>query len=193
MEEETASFSVLKSELLNILKQMQRVEKSARKKMSTLEVTFIDGFLQMAIPGIQLKINATTKGSAKFTVRLWYFADIIKGEQDNTLHFDLFENQLKLRVFSFPVLTTFFETDRILRTINLPVNYTDMDLTKLVLSNKYTDEEILFNDLDKKIAGVMRKAQTDISKITSMMKKYGFNQKEVEELILNKLKENTNG
>jgi hypothetical protein len=34
--ESTASFRVLKNELLNVLKQMQRVEKSAKKKLSTL-------------------------------------------------------------------------------------------------------------------------------------------------------------
>jgi len=188
--EATASFRVLKNELLNVLKQLQKVEKSAKKKLSTLEVTIIDGFLQFTIPGVQLSINAATRGSAKFTVRLWYFADIIKAEKDSTLHFDLSENQLKLRIFSFPVLTTFFENDRILRSINLPLNYTDMDLTKLFLSGKYTDEEILFNNLDKDAADAMRKTKADIGKIITLMKKYGFNKKEVEELILNKLKEN---
>ncbi|MBL0056263.1 MAG: hypothetical protein IPP31_08710 [Chitinophagaceae bacterium] len=168
---------------------MQRVEKSAKKKLSTLEVTLIDGYLQMAIPGIQLNINAATKGSAKFTVRLWYFADIIKAEQDNTLHFELTENRLGLRTLSFPVMTTFFENDSILRSINLPLNYTDMDLAKLLLSGKYTDEEIIFNNLDNEATNTMRKVKADISKIVLLMKKYGFKKNEVEDLIFNKLKE----
>jgi hypothetical protein len=188
--ESTASFRVLKNELLKILKQMQRVEKSAKKKLSTLEVTIIDNYLQLAIPGVQLNINAATKGSAKFTVRLWYFADIIKAEHDNTLHFDLTENWLSLRTLSFPVLTTFFETDNILRSINLPLNYTDMDLAKMFLSGKYTDEEIVFNNLDKEAIKTMNKVKADISKIILMMKTYGFKRDEVEQLILNKLKEN---
>ena len=189
----TASFRALKNELLNVLKQMQRVEKSAKKKLSTLEVTLIDNYLQMAIPGIQLSINAATKGSAKFTVRLWYFTDIIKAEQDNTLHFELTENRLSLRILSFPVMTTFFETDSILRSINLPLNYTDIDLAKLLLSGKYTDEEIVFNNLDKEAVKTMRKVKADIIKIILMMKTYGFKRKEVEQLILIKLKENDNG
>ncbi|HET7116229.1 MAG TPA: hypothetical protein VFI29_07045 [Hanamia sp.] len=188
----SASFRVIKSELLNALQQMQRVEKSTKKKLSTLEVTLIDGLLQMAIPGIQLNVNAATRGSAKFTIRLWYFTDIIKSERDNTLHFELTENCLSVRTLSFPVLTTFFETDRILRSINLPLNYTDMDLAKLLLSGKYTDEEIVFNNLDKEAVKTMRKVKADISKIILMMKAYGFKRKEVEELILNKLKENAN-
>ena len=189
----SASFRILKNELLNVLKQMQRVEKSAKKKLSTLEVTIIDNYLQLAIPGIQFNINASTKGSAKFTVRLWYFADIIKAEQDNTLHFEVTENRLNLRTLSFQVLTTFFETDGILRSINLPLNYTDLDLAKLLLSGKYTDEEIVFNSLDKEAVKTMRNFKADIDKIILMMKTYGFKRKEVEQLILNKLKENANG
>lgn len=188
--ESTASFRVLKNELLNVLKQMQRVEKSAKKKLSTLEVTIIDNYLQLAIPGIQLNINAATKGSAKFSVRLWYFAYIIKTEQDNTLHFDLTENRLSLKTLSFPVMTTFFKTDSILRSINLPLNFTDMDLAKLFLTDKYTDEEIVFNNFDKEAVKTIRKVQADISKIILMMKTYGFKRKEVEQLFLNKLKEN---
>jgi hypothetical protein len=53
------------------------VEKSAKKKLSTLEVTIIDSYLQLAIPDIQLNINAATKGGAKFTVTLWYFVHLI--------------------------------------------------------------------------------------------------------------------
>lgn len=185
----SASFRVLKNELLNALKQMQRAEKTAKKKMSTLEVTIIDNYLQLTIPGVQLNVNAATKGSAKFSIRLWYFADIIKNENDNTLHFDLTENWLGLRTISFPVMTTFFETDRILRSINLPLNYSELDLAKLLLSGKYTDAEIVFNNLDVETTKTMRRINTEINKIVVLMKKYGFKKHEVEDIILNKLKE----
>lgn len=189
----TASFRVLKKDLLNLLKQMQRLEKSARKKLSTLEVTIIDYYLQLAIPGIQLNINAATKGSAKFTLRLGYFFDIIKSEKDNTLDFELTENRLSLRTLSFPVMTTFFETDEILRSINLPLNYSEIDLVKLLLSGKYTDEEIAFNNLNKEAVKAMLKVKADIGKIILMLKNYGFNRNEVEEFIMNKVKEKDNG
>lgn len=86
-------------------------------------------------------------------------------------------------------MNTFFETDSILRSIQLPVNYTDMDLAKLLLSGKYTDEEISFNNLNATAADAMRKVKSDINKIVLQMKKYGFRKGEVEEMILNRLKE----
>ena len=157
--ESPASFRVIKNELLNALMQMQRVERAPKKKSGTLEVTLLDGFLQLVMPGIQLSVPAGTKGNAKFSIRLWYFADIIMSERDNMLHFELTENRLSVRTLSFPVLTTFFETDRILRSINLPLNYTDMDLAKLLLSGKYTDEEIVFNNLNKEALNAMRRVK----------------------------------
>lgn len=151
-----------------------------------MEVTIIDGYLQMNIPGVQLTINAITKGSAKFAMRLWYFADIVKAEKDTMLQFELTENRLGLRVFSFPVLTTFFSTDRILRSIQLPLNYTEIDVAKLFLSGKYTDEEIHFNNLNKEAAFAMQKVKSDIIKIFTLIKKYGFEKEDIEELIKNK-------
>lgn len=183
----TANFTVAKSELLPALKQLQKVEKSARKKESTLEVTIIDRFITLVIPGIQLQVKAVTSGTAKFTIRLWYFANVVNAEKDKNILFTLTENQLKLRGFSFAVLTTFFETDNILRSINLPVNYTQLDIASLYLSEKYTTDEIVFNNLDKQIVEAINKLNSDIDKIILVMKKYGFSRAEVESNLLEKL------
>lgn len=185
----TTTVTVDKRQLLNSLKQLQKVEKSSRKKDSTLEITIYDGYLQLVIPGIQLTVQARTEGSAKFTLRLWYFANLVNAEKENELHFNLTENQLKLRGFTFSVLTTFFEKDNILRSIDLPVNYKFLDVAKLFLSEKYTIDEIIFNNLDKEVVDAINKLKTDVDKATSIMRKYGFTSKEVERIILNKIKQ----
>jgi hypothetical protein len=185
----TATITVDKRQLLNALKQLQKIEKAGKKKDSTLEVTIFDGHIRLVIPGIDLIVQAFTKGSAKFTLRLWYFTDIVNAEKDRELHFTLTENQLKLRGFSFKVLTTFFEDDRILRSINLPVNYKYLDIVRLYLSEKYTTEEIIFNNLDKEVVDAINKLNTDIDKTASTMRKYGFTREEIETLVLKKVKD----
>lgn len=185
----TATITVDQRQLLNALKQLQKIEKAGKKKDSTLEVTVFDGYIRLVIPGIDLIVQAFTKGSAKFTLRLWYFTDIVNAEKDRELHFTLTENQLKLRGFSFKVLTTFFEDDRILRSINLPVNYKYLDIVRLYLSEKYTTEEIIFNNLDKEVVDAINKLNTEIDKITSTMRKYGFTREEIETLVLNKVRD----
>lgn len=184
----TTTFNVDKRQLLNALKQLQKIEKTSKKKDSTLEVTVFDGYIRLVIPGIDLIVQSITKGSAKFTIRLWYFTDIVNAEKDRELQFTLTENQFKLRGFSFAVLTTFFENDRILRSINLPVNYKYLDIVQLYLSEKYTTEEIIFNNLDKEVVDAINKLNTDIDKVSSTMRKYHFSREEVEAFILNKLK-----
>ena len=187
--ETTASFRILKKELLKVIKKLQKVEKSAEKKESTLEVTIVDDYLQFVIPGVQLRLRAATRWSAKFTLRLWYFADIVKSEDDNTLHFDLTENQLKLRILSFPVFTTFFQTDKILRSINLPVNYTENDIINLYLSEKYTDQEIIFNNIEVEVVKAIQKIKKVVDKLTPVLKGYGISKAEIEYFIKSKMKE----
>lgn len=43
----TATFTVEKRQLLNVLKKLKKLEKSGRKKDSTLEVTIFDGVRQL--------------------------------------------------------------------------------------------------------------------------------------------------
>ena len=81
----SASFTIERSGLLVALKQLKKIEKSAKKKGSTLEVTIILDFIQLVIPGIKLQVKANTSGSAKFTIRLWYFADVVDAEKDKEL------------------------------------------------------------------------------------------------------------
>ena len=185
----TAIFRVEKKQFLDALNQLKKIEKSGKKKESTLEVTILNGYIQLVIPGIQLYIHASTSGSAKFTIRLWYITDVVNAEKDNELNFTLNENQLKLRGFSFGVLATFFENDRILRSIDLPVNYKYLDVVRLYLSERYTTDEIIFNNLDKEVVAAINKLKTDIDKVSSTLRQYGFSREEVETLILNKLKQ----
>ena len=186
------NFAVKKSDLLPALMQLKKVEKSAKKKTSTLEVTIIDDYLKLTIPGIQLKVKAATNGTAKFTIKLWYFADVVNAETDKVLSFTLFEDQLKLRGFTFAVQTTFFETDSILRSINLPVNYTQYDLAKLYFSGKYTEEEIIFNNMNKLVPNALDTLEKDINKIALLMKQFGFTKKEVKELLMERFKDGSN-
>ncbi len=147
----SASFRIEKEPLLAALKQLQRVEKSSKKKRSTIEITILKGYIQLLIAGVRLNIHADTNGSAKFTILLWYITDVVNNEKDLYLDFSLDENRLKLRGFSFDVPTTFFENDRILRSINLPINYKYLDIVELYLSQKFTEEEIVFNKLEDSI------------------------------------------
>jgi hypothetical protein len=182
-------FSIEKNKLLPVLKQLAAMERSARKRNSVLEVTVKDACLELVMPGAQLQVAAEASGAVKFRTRLWYFRDLIENEKDKVLHFKVEEHALKIRDFTFTVYTAFMEDDRILRSIDLPLNYTPLDLARLYLSDRYTDEELEFNGMDKEALKAYRKITGDIQKIAVLMKPFGFDRSEIEALI----KERVNG
>jgi hypothetical protein len=183
-----ATFKVRRKELLDVLSKFKKLEKTSRKKTSTLEITIIDGRLRLIIPGVELLISATTTRAAKFTMSLLYFAEIAKTESDDILNFTLEEGELKLRGFAWRVPTTFFENDRILRSISLPMNYTHLDIARLWVSDKYTTEEIEFNNLTSDVIEGINKLKADIDRTSSILRKYGFTRNEVQQIFSEKLK-----
>jgi hypothetical protein len=182
-------FRVLKRPLAEILKKMLRLEKSAKRKNAMLEVTLINGFLVLNAPGMNTKIEAHTSGSARFSISLSYFAEILKDQLDETMEFHLSPHWLHLRSSSFPVQTTFFEDDRILRSIQLPVNYTQADLARLIFSGKYTEEEIAFNAMKDEGMEALRVALEDFERVAKILQPYGLDKTFVMDMIQKSLVE----
>ena len=54
---ETASFSIPQKQLYAALSHIKKMEKAARKKDSTLEVTIINGFIRLVIPGVDKEMT----------------------------------------------------------------------------------------------------------------------------------------
>ena len=68
------------------------------------------------------------------------------------------------------------------------MNYKYLDIVRLYLSEKYTFEELEFNNLDVVVFNAVDKLNGEIDKTTSTLRKYGFKRDEVANLILEKLK-----
>ncbi len=183
------SFTVKRKEFLSALMHFKKVVKNVKSKGTTLEVTIIDGGLTLNIPGGEQTIQAQTKGSAKFAVKLWYIIDILTSYDLDVLNCLLTEDTLKISNTSFNVYTSFFEDDSILRSINLPVNYSHVDLYRLNASGKYTPQEIEFNELTEEIEDSILKIKLDTENVSLILSAYGFSKNEITEIIMNKLKE----
>ncbi len=180
-------FVVLKVDLLRTLTQLYKLKRSAKKKQSTLEITLTKDTLTFNIPGAQLNLEAHTSGSAKLTLRLAYFLDIIQTLRDVVVVAEIKENQLTISNKTFTVLTTFFENDEILRSIDMPLNYNDIDLANLSISDKYTKSELDFNNLLSEAERAKIEITKDTKKVYSILSKYGFSYNEVVAFIKTKL------
>ncbi|MBK9677856.1 MAG: hypothetical protein IPO69_03070 [Saprospiraceae bacterium] len=78
----SATFNVTQKNLLLALKQLNKLEKLAKRRKITLEITLFKEYILLVVPGVELKVNASTNGSAKATVLLWYFTDIVSSQKD---------------------------------------------------------------------------------------------------------------
>ncbi|RYY50605.1 MAG: hypothetical protein EOO06_03355 [Chitinophagaceae bacterium] len=178
-----ASILIDKRQLNNELARLLKLQRSQRRVKFTTEVVLFDGYIKLVVPGAEQMVQAITEGNARFSMLLWYFADLIQAQKERTIKIELKSNEISVGGITITTPVTFYETDRILRSINLPVNYTDRDLVRLYLSEKYTYEEIQFNKLDKRIKETMDQFNTNVDKAATSLTKYGITRDEIIKMI----------
>ena len=146
--------------LLSSLKRFKVPVKYNKSKShsSKIELTITDGKLSLAVPGAIESLSAKTIGTAKASLSFLHFFDIIKSIKKSTVEIIIKENEISIDITTINAKTTFFENDAILRTIVLPMNYTDDDLIKLLVEG-YTSEELEFNNLTKKINAALKRQE----------------------------------
>ena len=96
------------------------------------------------------------------------------------------DRTIQIGITKFNAKTTFFENDKILRTIKLPMNYSDADLIRLAKEN-YTREELIFNNLLSLIEKAELKMEKDISDAYVLLKSYGVKHEDLVRLTKSKL------
>ncbi len=138
--------------LLQTLKLVQAAVQSRSKKAiaTTCEITVTDGKATFAVPSAVFSLECVTQGTCKATFPFLHFTQIIKDSKAAETEIIVSEGSLKINTVTISAKTTFFENDRILRTIQLPINYTDANLLCLI-KESYTWEELEFNKRTSRI------------------------------------------
>ncbi len=182
-------FTVPQKELLVNLKKFRAAKGKRAKELKIIcEITVTDGKITIVLPGIELYIPCkTTGGGAKIAVKYFYFLDVVKGITDKEPEFIVTQGTITVGILTFHCQTWFFPNDRILRSIQLPINYSDIDLLNL-RNGKYTNEELEFNKMTFKIERAEENLKSNIKSAFNKIKEYGVNYSEIEELVLEKLK-----
>ena len=106
-----ACFKIRKSKLINELKKITKALGPVSKwnKYATIELTITDGLLTLVVPGIRLEVKCETTSTAKATLGLFYFRDIIKNWANLHLECFIHDNVFKIGVTSIKAQTTFLK------------------------------------------------------------------------------------
>jgi hypothetical protein len=158
------TFTAKKSKLLNTLKLVKVAigKRSAKNITAVGELTVIDGKVTFALPGAIFNLNCSTNGTCKATFLFGHFRQIIIDSKAIETKVTITEGTIKINSVVMSAKTTFFENDRILRTIDLPMNYTDADLLQLTKQG-YTYEELDFNKLLPAINAAEEKLKSNLN------------------------------
>jgi hypothetical protein len=183
-----ASFTIRKTillkELKNIAKALGRMTKA--NKQIVVELTITDDKLTIVIPGAKFELNCETKSTAKASLGFFYFKDIVETSKGLIIDALINDNTLKIGLANYKAQTTFFEDDSILKSIKLPINYTDWNI--LQMANKsYTIEELRFNNLEFEISYAKSRLAYNLSKAKEYLSIYGITLKELAELVDKKI------
>jgi hypothetical protein len=176
----SAKFTIAKSTLYKELSNINKIIGKKRRYKTTLEITIIDDYIILVVPGISIKLSAVTESTAKFSLGLLYFIHVVKTHRFDDMQFLIKDTMITLGSLSFKVRSTFFETDQILRSVDLPINYENVHLMRMEQSGRYTQSEISFNKLDGYKSKAYQKLEKDIDKITAIAHAYGFSRAEIE-------------
>lgn len=163
------------------------VGKRSSKAISvSTEITVTDDKITFAVPGAVFSLECITQGICKAVVPFLHFLQIIKDSKAKETEITISEGSLKINTVTVSVKTTFIEDDSILRTIDLPINYTEADLIRLS-HNGYTYEELEFNNLHFKINDAMHNLAANVLKAHSLLKQYGIDYAELKKMVQEKL------
>jgi hypothetical protein len=178
-------------------KEAQQVFKEIKKFFSTskswkittnIELTVIDGIVQLVGNGFVRELKALTTGSCKLIVPVIHWYELFENTSAPMIKVVVFEGEAMVGKVTVRVKTTFFETDKILRSIQLPANPKAIDYLKLAYQ-EYTKEELQFNLLETKVEWAKKQLDDCIRLAAINLNPFRISKKEVREMVINRLRE----
>lgn len=156
--------------------------------ISRMEITVLDGLVQLVGTGYVLELHALTTGTCKLTVSVMQWYDLVSNFPDNSIKVIVTPGEAMLGKVSVKAQTTFFETDQILRSIPLPADPLAIDYLRLEYLG-YTQDELQFNAVDTKIAWAKRQFEESIRLAALALRPFRISKTELRQLVLQRMRE----
>jgi hypothetical protein len=184
-----ASFSCITKDLLQTLKFLKgALPKNRSNKQYSCEMTIKTNEVDFVVIGARRTLYCKTQGVVKATMPLLYLYDIVRKINEFNTHIAINDGSVTINNINVFAWTFFFENDSILRSINLPINFSPSDIMQL--PEIYTHEEIEFNKLTELHQRAYKTLSKDIKQVYKNLKKYGFTLFDIEKIIRDKVYNN---
>jgi hypothetical protein len=146
-------FEVKTNEAEQLFKETKKfLTHSKSWKLSTkIELTVFDGLVQIVGYRLIRQLETLIAGTCKLVVPINHWNELIQNSNTPTVKIVVSEGEAMVGRVTVKVATTFFKTDKILRSIQIPAPTKSIDFLKLEYQD-YTKEELQFNQMDEKIS-----------------------------------------
>jgi hypothetical protein len=171
----------------NDIKALMRAAKTW-KLTSRIEITVLDGLVQLVGTGFVLELPALTTGTCKLTVPVMQWYDLVSTFPDKSIKVIVTPGEAMLGKVSVKAQTTFFETDQILRSISLPVHPLAIDYLRLEFQG-YTQDELQFNAVDTKIVWAKQQFEESIRLAALALRPFRISKTELRQIVLQRMRE----
>jgi hypothetical protein len=174
------------SDLKETLKFLKRaVPKNSMAKLYSCEMTIKTNVVFFVAIGATRVLYCNASGPAKVTMPFLYLYDIVKRIRTFNTEIAIGNGVITIGKVTVNARTFFFQDDTILRSINLPINFTVDDILRL--PGQYTPEELEFNKLNDLIKRTNEDMAKEIRQVSGILRKYGFTHSEIENLVHEKI------
>jgi len=138
------------SDLKEVMKFLNRaLPKTAIGKLYGCEITIKTNEVLFVAIGVTRVLYCKSSGPVKISIPFLYFYDIVKNIRTFSTEIAIGNGAMTIGNLKVTASTCFFEDDTILRSINLPINFSANDI--LHLPEQYTTEELEFNNMNQLI------------------------------------------
>ena len=155
------TFYLNKKGFTNALSQLSKLARSGKQKNPQLECVLSHDTIFLHIPGCSLQIPATSSDAGHFIIDLDNFLAILETFPVEDIQASLSGQTLTIDRSSFKVISRPVGEEQNKPIIDLPLNYTFVDLARLQRAGKYSEEDIKANGLEEKIKDAVLKTGND--------------------------------
>jgi hypothetical protein len=183
-------FELKTKETQLVFKEIKKFFSTAKswKTTTTIELTIIDGLVQVVGTGFTRELKALTTGSCKLIVPVIHWYELFQSTSSPIIKIVVSEGEAMVGKVTVRVRTTFFENDKILRSIQLPANPKAIDYLKLAYQD-YTKEELQFNLLEAKVEWSKKELDDCIRLAAINLNPFRISKEEVREMVMKRLRE----
>lgn len=185
------SFHCSKVEILEKIKQLRSLVRPKSKKSlmaATLEIRIQPQFVSFHISGGELKLFCNTKGWGSFTLSLEYFFQVLT-DYTGAVFSPTFKNGemqaggLFTKGLGFKIQNNHPENKV---TLDLPLNYTDLDILKL--RNQTSEKQLEIVNAKRLIEQAEERLELNIEIAYNALKIYGIEKDLFHLMVINKIK-----